>query len=493
MGCAASHGRGARSLLLLAAALTAAALCHACRARPALDHPRADVVLVSIDSLRADHVGALGYARRTTPALDALAVGGALFTNAVSSTSWTLPAHAALLTGLPDSAHGATTVRSRLSEQAVTLPEILREHGYRTIGLYAGPFLHPDFGLAQGFDEYLDCTSYGLGSSRRPLAKLHTASHKDRTNPLVLARAADAIASLGDQPFFLFIHLWDVHYDLIPPAPYHEMFQAPTGGDARASSEVDGYTGSRYRHDPRFTAGMDAADFARTVALYDGEIRYTDDTLGRILSRLAQHLGPDRARHTLTVVTSDHGDEFLDHGGKGHRHTLFQELIRIPLVFHMPARVAPVRVAATASIIDVAPTILDLIGIETPAGMMGSSLAASIDGHEEAGSPARAALAELRAPPRARALSAVVQGDHKLIVDEHRDAAEYYDLADDPAERRPLPARQRPEGRQLLAELARLRSEAAAKRVGPASTDTQAPAALTPSVREALEELGYID
>ena len=150
------YGGVSRTASLLLAVVLIGAGCDVHRPR----HP--NVVLISIDSLRADHVGALGYSRPTTPTIDSLAAAGSLFTRAYSTTSWTLPAHAALLTGLPDSAHGVTLPRHVLREELVTLTEVLREAGYRTVGFYSGPFLHPIFGFGQGFEQYVDCTSNGL-------------------------------------------------------------------------------------------------------------------------------------------------------------------------------------------------------------------------------------------------------------------------------------------------------------------------------------------
>ena len=437
-------------------------------------------MLISIDSLRADHVGALGYQRDTTPTIDRLAAEGATFTRAISTTSWTLPAHAALLTGLPDSAHGATTVASRLTEGVTTLAEALAAAGYRTRGFFAGPFLEPGFGFAQGFDEYLDCTSYGTGRPDVPIGKRHSASHKDRTNPMVLRNVLHELEELDGRPFFFFVHMWDVHYDLIPPPPYDTMFFPDYSGS---------FDGRAFRHNPEFRPGMDADDLAHTIALYDGEVRYTDDTIGRIVDTLdAMGVLAD----TLIVITSDHGDEFLEHDGKGHRRSLFQEVVRVPLVMRLPGKIPARRVDDSVSLIDVAPTILDLVGAEPIDEAMGRSLLPLMAGDRSA-EPV-GALSELTSAPRIPSLSSLVVGDDKVIVDDSKGVATYFDLATDPGELRGAPAAGSGAGRKLVALLARRKAAAALRRAeieGAGEQATDDP--ITPQLRSVLQSLGYLD
>ena len=455
--------------------LFAAATSVGCRSGATAPAEAPNVLLISIDSLRRDHVGAYGYPLPTTPTIDRLALEGVLFRNAVSTTSWTLAAHAALLTGVHDSRHGATVPTAVLDESVPTLAEAFRAAGYRTVGFYAGPFLHPHFGLARGFEEYVDCTSYGLADSESPAnPRLHAASHKDVTNPRIAERFARIVASADARPFFYFVHMWDVHYDLVPPPPYDRMFAKDT-----SPPDVD----PDFRHDPRFAPGMDERAFRQVVALYDGEIRFTDDTLGAMLERL-------RARglleNTIVVVTSDHGEEFLEHGGKGHRNTLFDEVLAVPLVFWAPARLRPGVADETASLLDVAPTLARLAGIAALPGVDGQPL---FDSHGAPIVDARIAVSELRLSARRPKLIAAQRYPDKVIRDVMGRTDAYYDLSADPRESAPRAAAGVPRARPLVDALERRYADA-----GNTGTDGRKPSpSLTPAMENRLKTLGYLD
>jgi len=240
-----------------------------------------NVILISIDSLRPDHLGCYGHDRNTSPFLDRLASEGALFESAASSTSWTLPAHAALFTGMPDRVHGCMMNTLWLDRSRTTLAERFRSSGYRTAGFFSRPYLHPSFGLDQGFDRYQDCTSYsgetasGLKEGIRDLNRL---SHGDLTNPTILREVTKWLDQDSDGPAFVFIHMWDVHYDYIPPAPYDTLF------DPDYEGPVDGRNVGRTSRKPK---GWTARDVEHLKALYDGEIRWTDDTIQKLFNLLS--------------------------------------------------------------------------------------------------------------------------------------------------------------------------------------------------------------
>ena len=448
---------------LLLVPIVAASLC-ACTSKTADRRP--NVLLFSIDSLRADHVGAYGYPRRTTPVIDRLAAEGVVFEQAISSTSWTLPAHVSLLTGLPDFAHGVTRVTSKLPATAFTLAEAFSAQEYETVGFFSGPFLDPAFGFAQGFHRYIDCTSYG-GLSRSHRRAAHAASHEDRTNPAVLWNVMHELDRVRDRPFFFFVHMWDVHYDLIPPPPFDTMFDPDYRGT---------FDGSRFHRNRDFRPGMNRADFEHVLALYDGEIRYTDETIGRILEFAAARGLLD---NTLVVVTSDHGDEFLDHGKKGHRHTLYQEVIHIPLVLWWPHRLRPARISNVVRLYDLAPTVLELAGLPIPPTMQGVSLAGVVAG--KASAAQLAAQSELTIGKEVR-LRSIVRGRMKVIADERHGTVTFFDLAADPLEHHPLRDPDQPEARQLLDLLARS---------GPAPPISHS--TVPPAVESRLKALGYLD
>jgi arylsulfatase len=279
---------------------------------------RLNVVLISIDMLRPDHLGCHGYARDTSPAIDRLAREGVRFAQHISSAPWTLPAHAAMFTSVPDSVHGVVDpIGTALAPGFVTLAERFSAAGYATGGVFAGPYLHPAFGLAQGFDRYVDRGQY---TSEVELDARHEwsmseavtrASHHGVTNEDVYATARGFIEEhAGERSFFAFVHLWDVHFDFTPPAPYDRMFDPDYTGPV---------TGRDFFFDPAINVAMPARDLEHLVALYDGEIRWTDEIVGRIRADL-ERLGI--ADDTLVVITSDHGTELFDHGQKGHRTTL---------------------------------------------------------------------------------------------------------------------------------------------------------------------------
>ncbi len=391
------------------------------------------MVLISIDTLRPDHLGCYGYGRNTSPNIDGLAAKGALFEQHISSAPWTLPAHTAMFTSVPDSVHGVVDpIGLRLADEFETLPESFQAAGYRTAGFFAGPYLHPAFGLGQGFDTYEDCVDVvgdtelderGEWSMSDPLLR---ASHHGITNDKVYARWKsfhdDVSKGSGDKPFFAFVHLWDVHFDFTPPAPYDTLFDPDYTGP---------YTGRDFFYDPRINAAMPKRDQDHIIALYDGEIRWTDTFIGKIRDDLA---AAGHLEDTILVITSDHGTELFDHGGKGHRTTLYDEQIRIPLIIHYPKIVARTRFAGQTRMIDLGPTLRDLAGLPPVETTMGDSLAAVARG-EMLRRPDPDAVSELMSV--GRTLRSVRTPDAKIVVELESSQANWFDFVVDPRENEP--------------------------------------------------------
>lgn len=446
------------------------------RERPVAPAGAPNVLLVSIDTLRPDHLGSYGYARPTSPNLDALAAAGARFTTVVSPTSWTLPAHMTLLTGLPPEVHGVESDGLRLDAGTMTLAEVLRAHGYVTAGIVSGPYLDAGYGFARGFDHYDDWSAVRIS---RP------ASHQAHTSPAVVAAAESWLdGRTGDaahRPFFLFVHFWDVHYDFNPPPPYDRMFDPDYTGTV---------TGLDFETGEAVHAGMPARDLAHVVALYDGEIRYTDAYVGRLIDDL-------RARgvldDTLVVVTSDHGEEFFEHGRKGHRNALYDESIRVPLLIRRPKLVAAGTVVdRQVRLIDVPATILALTDTPVPpafglppslAPYAGQSLAPFLTSAPPA-EPALPAFADLQP----HAMSAVRHPETKLIESPFATPKqELFDLATDPSEQTNVADQHPADVTNLHHELEAWHDTArtAAKRA-----DT---ATMSPDHDAALRALGYIE
>lgn len=458
---------------------------------------RPSVLLISIDMLRPDHLGCYGYGPATSPRIDQLAAEGVLFENAISSTCWTLPAHAALFTGLADSVHGCVDTDRRLAESRRTLAERLGDAGYATVGFFSGPYLHPVFGLGQGFEQYVDCTSYaGLNTrtaeetGRVDGLAVSDASHADVTSPRVYEEVSDWLKASRRRPFFMFVHMWDVHFDFIPPPPYDRKFDP----DYRGTQ-----SGRNFLFDAAINASMPERDREHLIALYDGEIAWTDQYVGRMLDDL-DALGLRES--TIVVLVSDHGTEFFEHGRKAHRQTLYDEVIRIPLIVRHPGRIAPGRRHADqVRIIDVLPTIMDLAGLGEPPDVMGQSLAPLFSGAElrrdtlaisELFSDSRRLTPDGRWEPRnpgfplQQRLRSFRRADHKLINDLNRQRAELFDLRVDPGEQRPLADHDAAESRDAEQGRAWLR---AFMRAWPAG---DAESAIPPEVLAKLKSLGYV-
>lgn len=389
-----------------------------------VDHPP-NVLFISVDMLRADHLHCYGYSRPTSPRLDRLAAEGVLFQNEISSSSWTLPAHAALFTSLPDSVHGCTDTDKRLPSSLTTLAERFAAAGYLTAGFFSGPYLHPAFGLGRGFQTYVDCTSYANTLDAKKADDwamdpgVMEKSHEDVTNPIILANVKKWLDAHVHERFFLFVHMWDPHYDFIPPPPYDTLFDPGYSGWV---------TGRNFFDDPRINRTMDPRDLAHLLALYDGEIAATDDAIGRMLDLLGAAGVLD---DTIVCVTSDHGTEFFEHGAKGHRKTLFDECIHVPLILRFPAGLPRGRaVAAQTRSIDVGPTLLGLAGLDPPTRVLGHSLLPLV----EQGAPGfdNTAISELFTV--GRRMRTLRTPDWKLTDAMHDQLRFYMNLKDDPRE-----------------------------------------------------------
>ncbi len=464
----------------ICSSLCVALVVVACNGEPA--KPRPNVLLISIDMLRPDHLGCYGYSRDTSPSIDWLAREGVRFEQHISSAPWTLPAHTALFTSVPDSVHGVVDpIGTALADEFTTLAERLKSAGYATGGVFAGPYLHPAFGLAQGFDEYVDRGKY-LGDSSLDEQNAWSmdeavlrASHHGVTNEEVYQTTRAFVQRhAGKQPFFAFVHLWDVHFDFTPPPPYDTLFDPDYTGSV---------TGRDFFFDPRINAAMPERDKEHLIALYDGEIRWTDEIVGRLRADL-ERLGI--AEDTLVVVTSDHGTELFDHGQKGHRTALYDEQIRIPLVMWWPGHLTPRVVAEQTRMIDVAPSVLELLDLAAPLDWLGQSLVPLARGVPLGFD--NTAVSELMSV--GRELRSVRTGTAKIVVDTANGGAAWWDLTSDPLELEPLTVDEDPRAKALLATyekvVAELAKALAARPAGPLAP------ALSEAIRRSLAANGYV-
>lgn len=344
---------------------------------------RPSLVLVSLDTVRADHLSLYGYGRPTTPRLEGFAREAHVFTRAYSSSSWTLPSTATLLTGLLPGQHGAVTVHTRLGPDVPTVAERLRAAGYRTAAVTDGGFAGFGWGFDRGFQRY-DVT---------PGAAWHAAA-KDAAG--IFGSAADWVRRNRHEPFFLFVHTYEAHQPYLNREGFADPFLRPgeRGKDWRVRANP--------REEPPGPDGL-----RRMVALYDGEIARADRYLGELLDVLDEELGG----RVAVVVTSDHGEEFLEHGDLEHGFgKVFDPNVRVPLVVKAPGATPGRRVEVAVSGIDVAPTLLELAGLlhdDLPGRSLlslasGSGEAANGDGGGEPPGATRSPAPPSRSSPRER-------------------------------------------------------------------------------------------
>jgi choline-sulfatase len=390
------------------------------------------VILISIDTLRADHLSAYGYRTVQTPNLDAFAEQGTLFAHADSQIPLTLPSHTSLFTSTYPFQNRIEENAERVPPGAVTLASVLKSHGYKTAAFVASVFLEREMGLDQGFDFYdspfrfeafspLSGSMFFGGASRNAYAA------RDRRDGALVVRAAlEWLATNHDQPVFVFVHLYDLH------KPYK-------------------------------------------LASYDAELRYTDQVLGTFRKALIAAGWWDRS---LAILLSDHGESLGEHGEASHGYFIYQSTLAVPLIFHWPAgnRQFPSHEEQPAGLIDVSPTILDFLHLPVPPSFEGVSLltkadrpiyAESLHAHDSFG------WAPLRS---------VRENDFKYI---EAPKPELYNLRDDPGEKINILDKKPAEARRLRVELGKLLAQYAPKQAAPSG-------ALTPQTRALLGSLGYL-
>jgi len=409
----------------------------------------ANLIVVSIDTLRADRLGSYGYDRPTSPALDAMAARGVRFASAVADSSWTVPSHITLFTGLAPTAHGVTSDQMRLDEGIPTLAEVLGQAGYRSYAYTAGRYMDRRYGFDQGFEVYDD-------------------AEKDLETTLDLGRRVIESSAPGE-PYFLFLHTYDVHCPYDPPERYSAMFRTRPAQDW---IETEGRCGNPDYNRMKLTRGQ-----VRFLSdQYDAGIRAADDALGEFFAFLDAR---DELANTVLVLLSDHGEEFAEHGQIGHGETLFIEVLQVPLIVVAPG-LAPRAVSQHVVLADVMPTLLGLLELPAPA-MNGASLIPLMRGDREW---ARTdVFSELDRKVQLRSL---LRGRDHLVMNVTRDSAWWFNHAVDPAEQRPLPLQGGTLGGELREQL--LAHDASIPRPERVLT-----ADIPEEARERLRALGYVE
>lgn len=424
-----------------------------------------NVLLITIDTLRNDHCSVSGYARRTTPRLEALAREGARLALAYAPCATTGPSHASMFTSLYPITHGLVKNGSNLDPKFPTLAGTLRQRGYATAAVVSSFVLDSKFGYDHGFETYDDRFAVEGSTTHQERFEGHeVVGGFDQRADVATRKAVGALGELARarRPFFLFVHYFDPHSPYAPPP---------------------GWAG-------RFASRDTATDeLAATIERYDEEIAFADHEIGRLLDAL-RDLGLEH--DTLVVLAGDHGEGLMQHGHMEHGVHIYEEAVRVPLMFRLPGRIAAGRVLSEpVELLDVFPTVLQLTGAEPMSGLQGRSLADALAGRA-ALDPRRAIHLHRRhyVPgmlgniPVAGEKFGLRLGPWKYIEGEEEGTRELFNLDDDPGERV-----NRFDSSPDVAE--RLRTSLQAWK--DAFDRNRMPGSVSPEDRERLRALGYTD
>ncbi len=411
-----------------------------------------NVLLIVVDTLRRDHLSCYGHQSNTSPAIDALARKSVVYTRAYAQAPWTTPSIGALLSSRYPTSLGIKGDQSTLAPELLLLPEVLQDAGYNTAAVVSHSFCSARWGFAQGFDAFDETNVQGHGA---------VTSRGVTDQGLAFLKSQDDESN----PWFLWLHYFDPHCAYVE----HE----------RPSARPDSYeglveSGQLYRELWQARRDLNSEDYAELRRLYDSEIRHTDANIGRVLEQLEQSGDLD---DTIIIFTADHGEEFGDHGSIGHARTLYEELIGVPLIAHIPG-VPPSVIHQPVALIDVYPTILNTLGLTPPPGIEGRDIRPDSKDLE---SP-RVIFSETN---RGGRLRAAISGNLKLIARGRFGQLTAFELDNDPTESTPINAQQNPAALALAPVLAQWWERVQAEAL-PEQTIQ-----LTGDERSQLEQLGY--
>jgi arylsulfatase A-like enzyme len=454
------------------------------------------VIFIHADTLRADHLDVYGYHRKTAPNIRRMAEEGTLFKYAMAQAGWTKVSTPSFVTGLYPSTTGVFSFPDRLPASATTIAEAYQAAGYATASFSSNGFIGLSSNMHQGYEEFHEPAS--LTDSAAPYT-----SKTAREN---VERAARWIEQHRDTPFFVFLHANDPHAPYEPRPPYNTMWADPAQRDehirqreALRKTIKDPSQASRgmATREEMLAAGVDPDKYiAYDLAWYDGSIRSLDTEMGRLLERL-RGMGLDR--DVAIAFLSDHGEEFLDHGRMWHEHSVYGELVHVPLIIRWPAGVAAGRVIDDpVHLLDVMPTLLDFGRLPQPKGIQGQSLAPLV---RTSGDPTtwkrRPVIMEkqplARGFPSASESYAIIDGGWKLIYNKipvpGRPEYELFEFPKDPLDRKNVAA----EHPDVVARLAKMlngwHTMARTARLKP---DAEMTKTLSAEELQRLRSLGYV-
>jgi arylsulfatase A-like enzyme len=418
------------------------------------EQPKQNLLLITIDTLRADHLGCYGYQDIETPVIDKLAARGWRFENAFSASPVTAPSHATILTGTYPFFHGVRDNGNyKMRPSMVSIAEILGRHGYETAAFVSSFVLDPRFGLNQGFAVYNHDFSGGSSQFRRGVNKWlgHEFDNFERHAGLTNKAVFKWLDARGDEPFFLWVHYYDPHLKYSPPKAWRK----------------------RYPDRP-----------------YDGEIAYTDHQIGKLYDKLE---GTGELDRTLLVVVADHGEGLGQHE-ESHGKTLFDPLIRVPLIIVPPGGAGDDArsIENMARTVDIAPTLLEMLRIEGAADFQGRSLVGVIDGKKEgAASEDLTSYSETHRyerPYRGGILQSLRNFEWSYMALPKKKRRELYDLDEDPGELVNVVADRKKHADAMQVEMNELIHRYASKDEA-SSVESE----MDRETQEKLEALGYID
>lgn len=423
-----------------------------------------NIILIVIDTLRADHVSCYGYERNITPNIDRLASEGVLFKNAIVTSPWTLPSVASILTSQYPSVLGIREKIKPIDSSFPTLSGMLKQYNYTTHGIVSHVLLSARLGFGRGFDSYDEKSMFG---------------HEGISSPPVTQKAVSFLQQSHNKPFFLFLHYFDPHFNYLLHKGYN--YYPSYSGKLKSGESILKLW--QIRH------SLSQDDIRYLVSLYDSEIAFTDEYIGRLFDGLKKQGLYD---NSIIILTADHGEEFMERGWIGHTVTLYQELIRVPFIMKLPGYKAKI-VNSPVSLIDVVPTIYRQLGLEVPDGLDGKALDFG-HGPSVARGPVFSETfnPQIHQPGRIKpiAFRSIVLGDSKLIYDEIRNSRQMYDLSDDQYEQNDLSAQNSERNNRLKALLSNWINYVKTKqKLGPVYDESEL---FTPEQRKQLESLGYL-
>jgi len=433
--------------------------------------PSSNIIIILIDTVRRDAISCYGGRPGVTPRIDAVAADGVRFEQAVSTSGWTVPAIGSLLTGAWPTIHGSVGKGLHITPMREELPvatELFKQKGFGTVAFATSAFVSPLLGVDRGFD--LFDHEYSVNWEAR---------RADTTITLAIAE----LRKRKDRPTFYFIHLFDPHLDYDPPREYGSLY---TEAEREPAPPLSLGAVLALRTGADGTAPPDPADQSYVRGLYDGEVAFMDSQIGRFVDELKSL---DLYERSTIVIVADHGEEFWDHGGFEHGHTLYDELVAIPLIMKFPGEIVPgaPTVKSQVRLLDVGPTLFELADIDPPESFVGQSLMPHVRGETDDDLDAYCE-STLYGPPRfairgSRYKYVAVPAKHGLV------SGELYDWRNDPGETTDLTAEVPDVASRLRADLTEWYQKNAAQAQ---EMSRVTPIDMHPDRIKLLKSLGYV-